>query len=229
MAHLLLRIRRLIPVAALALAGFAGIATPAPAALAAGGPALSLIGQGGGVYVAGTGFTPGVSVRVEVLNSSLTAVGSTQYLTPRACYYGGCFETVLSAGFTGSAYVAADQAGQSTTWAQTTIYHDPYITAYAESGPSSTTFVVSGSGYTPNATVTVKAEQICGRWCVKVLATQSVTASHATSGGGVTDADYGLIYAASLTVPSHSGTVNIITTGGAPAPGISNVVTLSVP
>ena len=210
---------------ALALAGLTLTATAAPAALAAGGPSLSLTGQGGGVYVEGTGFTPGVPVRVEVLNSNLTTAGSIQYLTPKSCYayLGGCFATVLPAGFTGSAWVAADQAGWPTTWAQTTVYQDPSITAYTEPGPSSTGIAVSGSGYSPGATVTVQAAQLCGRYCWKVLSTQTVTASVATRN----DADYGLIYAAGLSVPSHSGTVYVSTSGGAPSQ--SNVVWLSIP
>ena len=226
MAHLIHHLRRGVLVAALALAGFAALAPAgAPAALASGGPSLSLTGQGGGVYVSGTGFTPGVPVQVEVLNSSMTTVGSIQSLTPQSCYgyLGGCFATVLTAGFTGSAWVAADQAGWPTTWAQTTIYQDPYITAYTEPGPYSSGIVVSGSGYTPGASVTVQVSQLCGLWCWKVLSTQTVTASFATP----SDADYGLIYAGGLSVPAHSGTVYVSTSGGAPSQ--SNVVWLSIP
>jgi hypothetical protein len=223
MEPLLRRIRRLMLGVALALAGLTLTATAAPAAFATGGPSLSLTGQGGGVYVFGTGFTPGVPVRVEVLNSGLTIAGSPQYLTAQSCYFGGCFATVLPASFTGSAWVEADQAGWPTTWAQTTIYQDPYITAYTEPGPYSTGIAVSGSGYSPGATVTVQASQLCGRFCWKVLSTQTVTASVATRN----DADYGLIYAAGLSVPSHSGAVYVSTSGGAPSQ--SNVVWLSVP
>jgi hypothetical protein len=225
MAHLLHRLRRGILVAALALAGFAALAPAAPAAHATLGPSLSLTGQGGGVYVSGTGFTPGVTVRVEVMNSSMTTVGSIQNLTPQSCYgyLGGCFATVLTAGFTGSAWVTADQAGSATIWAQTTIYQDPYITAYTEPGPYSSGVVVSGSGYTPGASVTVQVSQLCGVFCWKVLSTQTVTASGATQ----SDADYGLIYAGGLDVPAHSGTVYVSTSGGAPSQ--SNVVWLSIP
>jgi hypothetical protein len=222
MAHLLRHLRRGILVVALVLAGLAATAPAAPAAHAA-GPSLYLIGQGGGVYVSGTGFTPGVTVRVEVLNSSLTTVGSIQNLTAQSCYYGGCFATVLPASFTGSAWVTADQAGWPTIWAQTTIYQDPYITAYTEPGPYSSGIVVSGSGYTPGASVTVQVSQLCGLFCWKVLSTQTVTASFATP----SDADYGLIYAGGLSVPAHSGTVYVSTSGGAPYQ--SNVVWLSIP
>jgi len=225
MAHLLHHLRRAILVAALALAGLAATAPAAPAAHAAGGPALSLTGQGGGVYVSGTGFTPGVPVQVEVLNSNLTTVGSVQTLTPKQCYayLGGCFATVLPAGFTGAAWVAATQTGWPTTWAQTTIYQDPYITAYTQPGPSSSGIVVTGSGYTPGATVTVQVSQLCGLFCWKVLSTQTVTASSATQ----SDADYGLIYAGGLDVPAHTGMVYVSTSGG--APNQSNVVWLSIP
>src|SRR5262249_27704701 len=126
MGHLFRGIRRLILAATLTLASLTGTTLLAPAAHASGGPSLPPMGQGGGVYVEGQGFTPGVPVRVEVLNSGLTIVGSKQYLTPKPGYYGGWFATVLPAGFTGGAWVAADQAGHSTTWAATTIYHDPY-------------------------------------------------------------------------------------------------------
>jgi hypothetical protein len=224
MESLLGRVRRLILVIGIALASLSIPSLAAPVAQA-GGPSLYVIGQGGGAYVSGSGFTPGVSARVEILNSSLTIVGSTQYLTPSSCYYGGCFATVLTASFTGAAYIAVDQAGFSTIWASTTVYHDPYITAYTQSGPYSTTFVVSGSGYNPGANVTVEAWQPCNSiFCIpKVLSSQTVTASFATW----SSADYGLIYAAALTVPAHSGWVYVSTISGAPA--YSNVVSFYIP
>src|SRR5262249_15181050 len=221
--HLFHHLRRGILVVALALAGLAALAPAAPAAHAA-GPSLYLIGQGGGVYVSGTSFTPGVQVRVEVLNSSMTTAGSVQNLTAQPCSSGGCSAPVLPAGFTGAAWVPAAQTGWPTTWAQTTIYQDPYITAYTEPGPYSSGIVVSGSGYTPGASVKVQVSQLCGVFCWKVLSTQTVTASFATQ----SDADYGLIYAAGrLSSPAHSGTVYVSASGG--GPNQSNVVWLSIP
>jgi hypothetical protein len=122
--------------------------------------------------------------------------------------------------------VVADQAGWPSTWAQTTIYQDPYITGYTESGSLSTTFVVSGSGYTPGASVTVNAWQlIClPKFCIpRTLASQTLSASVATP----SDADYGLIYAGNVTVPAHSGWVYVSTTGGASAS--SNVLSFYIP
>jgi hypothetical protein len=225
MINLLGGLQRLILVAVLALASLAVSGLAAPAAHAS-GPSLYLIGQGGGVYVSGQGFTPGVQLRVEVLNSTLTIVGSTQYLTPTACYYGGCFATVMTAtNFTGSAWIAVDQTGFSTVWGQTTVDQDPYITAYTQVGPTSTTFAVAGSGYTPGASVSVQAWQYAciGKLCFPTtLSAQTVTASVATPN----DADYGLIYGYP-TVPAHSGWVYVSTTGGAPAN--SNVLSFFIP
>jgi hypothetical protein len=226
MGHLVRGIRRLLLAATLALASLTGTALTAPAVHASVSPSLAVTGQGGGVYVQAVGFTSWVPVRIEVLNSTLTIVGSTQYLTPSSCYFGGCFATVLPAGFTGGAYVVADQAGWPTTWAKTTIYPDPYITGYTQSGPSSTTFVVLGSGYTPGASVTVKAWQLTcvPKFCFpRTLSSQTLSASVATP----SDADYGLIDAGNVTVPAHSGWVDVSTTGGAISG--SNVLAFYIP
>jgi hypothetical protein len=210
------RVRRLVLVVGIALASLAIPSLAAPVAQAS-GPSLYVIGQGGGVYVQGSGFTPGVKVRLELANTTWTYFGPTNYVTPTSCYYGGCFQILLQwPGYLGTTAVIADQAGWPTTAADTTIFQDPYITGYTQTGPFSTTFVISGSGYNPGATVTVQAWQwaLCGgSLCQKVLSSQSVTASVATS----TNADYGLIYSGNVTVPAHSGWVYVSTTGGASA------------
>jgi len=74
--------------------------------------------------------------------------------------------------------------------------------------------------------VTVRAYQwgYCGIvFCKKTLATQTVTATVATP----SDADYGLIDAGNLTVPAHSGRVDVATTGGASSS--SNVLSFTIP
>ncbi|HEY8286339.1 MAG TPA: hypothetical protein VIJ28_18280 [Chloroflexota bacterium] len=224
----LIRDSKLVIVSAmLALGGLTFAAGPRLVAHAAPSGLLEVINQGGGVYVDGYAFTPGVQVRVEVLNSSLTQVLSTQYPTPNSV---GDFGTLLTTpGFTGSVQVAVDQAGSPTIWAQATVLHDPYITA--STFPTYNGLVgieALGSGYYPGATVEIVAYQlrICGvfppRTCTHVLSTQYEPAST-----GPNSLDPGRIFAGGLSVPAHSGTVYVTTYGGAPA--ASNTVSVSIP
>jgi hypothetical protein len=223
----LLRNSKLVLVsAALALGGLTFAASPRLAAHAAPTPFLEVINQGGGVYVDGYSFTPGVQLRVEVLNSGLTQVLSTQYPTPDSA---GEFGILMpTPGFTGSAQVMVDQAGFPTVGAQATVLHDPYITA--STFPTYNGLVgiqALGSGYYPGATVKVVAYQwtVCGfrQFCQYVLSTQYYPVSTDT----LLRDDPGRIFAGGLSVPAHSGTVYVTTYGGAPA--ASNTVTLSIP
>ena len=210
----------------LALGGLV-TATASPAAHAA-SPSLYVKGQGGSVYVYGSGFNPYIYVRVELLNSSLTQKLDYDYI--RAEPNGsieGTFQAIdwTTPSYTGSAWVVADQIGLPSTWASTTIYPAPYITAQGGLGDVS----VQGSGFdqgTP-VTVTVFQRYICGfplHLCTHVLATKTFTATT------VYDGDAGIIYATLYGIPSGnvqveaSGT-SIVTLSAAS----SNVVTVYVP
>jgi hypothetical protein len=196
--------------AALALGGLAFAATATPAAHAA-SPSLTATGQGGSVYVYGSGFNPyGGSVRVEVLNSNLTQVLDTEY---PLVYPNGSFAVLLketpSTSYTGIAHVVADQSGLPSTWTSTYIYPAPYITATSGIGDVG----VQGSGFAPGTTVTVTVFQWYGcvtggfiHLCTHVLSTQTVTASSPT----YNDAEAGIIYA---TLPSPSGNVLVEASG----------------
>ena len=73
-----------------------------------------------GLQVRGSGFTPGTTVRVEVLSTSLN-VRSTEYVT--ADDYGidaGTFFTIVGAPC-GTSYIAADGAPGPTAWAKINI------------------------------------------------------------------------------------------------------------
>ena len=222
-----LRNSKLVLAAGLALGGLGFAAGPGPAAHAATAGFLEVINQGGGVYVDGYAFTPGVQVRIEVLKPDLSATLSTEYVTPGAA---GEFGTLMpTPGYTGSAQVLVDQAGSPTVGAQATIFHDPYITVSTFPAASGRVGIeADGSGYYPGATVQVVAYQqrLCGfpfRLCRTVLSIQSYPVSTDTA---LRD-DPGRIFAGGLSVPVHSGTVYVTTYGGAPA--ASNTVALSIP
>jgi hypothetical protein len=159
-----------------ALAGLTVAPHALPAAQAA-SPALTATAQGGSVLVNGSGFTPGVPVRLVLLNSSLTLDLGIQSVTPLP---NGSFQILLveNTSYSGGASVAADQSGLPTTWAQTSIYPAPYITAQGGVGD----VFVQGSGFTPGTTATVDEFQyyFCGwptRRCTKVLAVSSIPVS----------------------------------------------------
>jgi hypothetical protein len=154
----------------LAVSGLGVAATVAPAAHAASSPSISVIGQGGGAQVYGWQFTAGITVRVEVLDSSLSHVVSTQYLTAweNSTHAYGVFDILMSTSYSGPAWVAVDQAGHATVWAKTYIYPAPHIQATAET----VGVQVNGSGYTPGATVRVEVLDLS----LNVLSTQYVSA-----------------------------------------------------
>jgi hypothetical protein len=138
----------------LAVSGLGVAATVAPAAHAASTPSISVTGQGGGAQVYGWQFTPGATVRVEILDSSLSHVVSTQYLTTwwNSTHAYGVFDVLMSTSYIGPAWVAVDQAGRPTVWAKTYIYPAPYIQATGETAGVQ----VAGSGFYPGATVRVE-------------------------------------------------------------------------
>jgi hypothetical protein len=124
MKRLLRNSKLLLASLVLAASGLSVAATATPAVLASGSPFISVTGQSGGAQIYGWQFTEGVSARVELLNSGLTQVLATQYITPwwNSTHAYGVFDLLLSTGYTGSVYVAMDQAGHSTVWAKTYIY-----------------------------------------------------------------------------------------------------------
>jgi hypothetical protein len=156
--------------AALALGGLTFAATAAPAAHAASPPLLSAYGQGGGAQVYGWYFTAGVTVRVEILDSNLQHVLTTQYIRAWQNSTGayGVFDTLMTTSYSGSVWVVADQAGHPSTWAKTYIYPAPHIQVTGETAGVQ----VSGSGFTPGATVRVEVLDTS----LNVLNTQYVTA-----------------------------------------------------
>ena len=212
-----------------AIAGLTAASPALPTAHAA-APSLSVTGQGGSVLVTGAGFTPNVPVRLVLLNSSLTLDLGIQYVTP---FPNGSFQMLLveNTTYSGGAEVAADQSGLPTTWAQTTIYAAPYITAQGGVGDVS----VDGSGFAPGTSVTVKVFQWYGctlgghlALCTRVLGTQTVAASSATS----SDPEAGLIIPyllfgapAGNTVDVQASGTSIVTNSAAS----SNVVSVNVP
>lgn len=162
--------------AMLALGGLTMAAAAAPAAHAALAPTISVTGQGGGAQVYGWNFTAGVPARVELLDGGLGRVLTTQYITPwlNVTHAYGVFDTLLSTGYTGPAWVAVDQRGHATVWAKTYIYHAPHIVVTPGALPSGGYGIhVNGSGYTPGATVRV---EVMDSGFTKVLNTQYVTA-----------------------------------------------------
>jgi hypothetical protein len=151
----LIRNSKLILLSAVLAAGGLGFAaTAAPAVHAATAPTISAYGQGGGAQVYGWNFTQGVTARVELLDSGLTHVLSTQYLSPwwNSTHAYGVFDTLLSTSYSGYAWVAVDQAGHSTVWTKTYIYPAPHIHVT----PETIGVQVNGSGFTPGATVRVE-------------------------------------------------------------------------
>jgi hypothetical protein len=80
-------------------------------------PHIQVTGETAGVQVNGSGFTPGATVRVEVLDTSLN-VQHTQYVTAvNGGVASGTFYTALKAPC-GSVYVAADGSPGPTAWAK---------------------------------------------------------------------------------------------------------------
>jgi hypothetical protein len=150
----LLRTSRLALVGVVLAAGGLGIGVSTTSiAHAAPSAYISAIGQGGGAQVYGYYFTAGVSLRVEILDSSLSHVVSTEYLTAwQGIGSYGVFDVLMSTGYTGAAWVAVDQAGHATVWAKTYIYAAPHIQATAGTAE----ILVNGSGFYPGATVRVE-------------------------------------------------------------------------
>jgi len=97
-----------------------------------------LFAQGGpsGVWVTGSGFTPGALVRLEVLSSDLTKVPYTAYNVP-VNSYGGFSEwqgtngywlgPVSPSSFSGDVYIAADGGAPTTVWARSHVYPAPQV------------------------------------------------------------------------------------------------------
>lgn len=229
MKYLLRNLKLAMVTMALALGGSMVATTAIPAAHAA-SPSLSLTGQGGSVFVEGTGFTPGVPVRLVLLSSNLTLDLGIHYVTP---YPNGTIEALLveNASYSGGVAVAADQSGWPTTWAQATIYPAPYITAQGGVGD----VAVFGSGFAPGTSVTVEVFQlyVCGFrfpfpiFCRNVLGTQTVTASSPTP----SDPEAGLIIPY-LLFGARSGTAVDVQASGTSivtnSAANSNVVSVSV-
>ena len=183
----------------------------APSVDAAGNPSVTATGQAGGVYVVGSGFSPGVSLRLEVLTDEVGRVLQTQTIEPQSCSAGGCFTAVMSvASYAGQVWVVADQSGFPSTWSQTVVTTSPYITPYSESGPSYMTFVVTGGGYAPQSSVTVEVWQLrsSGKHVLNSVTTTAVLSNPS-------DLGYGTIVSDTLEVPAHSGWVYVSTVGGA--------------
>ena len=163
-------LKRSALIIAITLTGVTAALHAVPAAHAAPTASISVTGQGGGAQVYGFYFTAGVSLRVEILDSSLSHVVSTQYLTAweNSTHAYGVFDILMSTSYSGPAWVAVDQAGHATVWAKTYIYPAPHIQATAET----VGVQVNGSGYTPGATVRVEVLDLS----LNVLSTQYVSA-----------------------------------------------------
>jgi hypothetical protein len=146
-------LKRSALIIAITLTGVTAALHAVPAAHAATAASISVTGQGGGAQVYGFYFTAGVSLRVEILDSSLSHVESTQYLTAwQGLGSYGVFDVLMSTSYTGTAWVAVDQAGHATVWAKTYIYPAPYIQATGETAGVQ----VAGSGFYPGATTRVE-------------------------------------------------------------------------
>jgi hypothetical protein len=175
MERLLRNSKLLLLSAVLALGSLTFAATAMPAAHAAPQPTIDARGQGGGVQVYGWQFTAGATVRVELLDPGLLHTLSVQYFKAwQGTGSYGVFDTLISpsypyAGYSGSVWVAVDQAGHPTSWAKTYIYPAPYITTQGETRGVQ----VSGSGFTPGATVRVEAFDPS----LKLVGVQYVTAN----------------------------------------------------
>jgi hypothetical protein len=202
----LLRNSRLVLLSVvLALGGLTFGTTTLPAAEASTPPAyIDAYGQGGGVQVYGWYFTPGVSVRLEVLDAGMLHVLSTQYLTawPGSGSY-GVFDALLNTTYSGDVWVVADQAGHPSAWYKTHIYPAPYVTAQGEARGVQ----VTGSGYYPGASVRVEVLDPSSN----VLSTQYVTAVSSGIAAGT--------ISATLLVTGYIGKVSVVTDGGAPGEG----------
>ena len=156
----------------LAVGGLGVAATTAPAAHAA-SATISATGQGARVIVQGSGFNPGGSVRVEVLDTSWNLL-ATQYVTAGTGGGAGWFYTILSVNYVGNVIVMADGAGSSFISATTYIYPLPFITA----GPGNSCQVeVDGWGFTPGTFVYVSVDDSQHH----VLAHASVYAAQGTA------------------------------------------------
>ena len=116
-------LKRSALISAITLTGVTAALHAVPAAHAAPTASISVTGQGGGAQVYGFYFTAGVSLRVEILDSSLSHVVSTQYLTAweNSTHAYGVFDVLMSTSYTGSAWVAVDQAGHATAWAKVNV------------------------------------------------------------------------------------------------------------
>jgi hypothetical protein len=177
-------------------------------------PYLSVTGEGGGVIVNGYYFTAGVSVRVEVLNSNLTSVVATRYLTAwQGSGSYGVFSVLVSTNYTGKVLVAADQAGHPTEWATTTVFPPPHIDS-AVAGPTLCGAVaVRASGFYPGATV--RFELLDAH--MNVLDTQYVTALQGDVYAGTVNL--------TLASPRYVGPAFVVSDGGGPAEAWAQVST----
>lgn len=146
----------------LALGGLTSVARAAQAAP----EHVWAYGQGGGAIVFADNFIPGAVVRVELLDAGLHTVLAEQYLRTPAT---GSFDLLMSTGFTGAVWVAADSPGAATVWATTYVFPAPHLDSIG--GPCGTV-AVAGSGFRPGATVRVRLLDAQ----LNVIDTQSVTA-----------------------------------------------------
>ena len=106
---------------------FAGLTWAAAPALANSSPSFNAYGGPAGVWVSGSGFTAGASVRINVIsNPGWKSVGSQ---TTQVDPYGDIGVEFHNVSYAGSVWVAADQLSPApslgTLWAQTVVSPPP--------------------------------------------------------------------------------------------------------
>jgi hypothetical protein len=150
------RTKGLVLSGALTLGALAGLTVATPAY--AGSPQIYAAGGPGDVSVAGSGFTPGATVRLEALTPGLSVL-RTIYVTADGggdIGGGGVYITSLSPG---DVWVAADGAPGPTAWAQTSVSPFPTLQANSMGCPYPGGVSVSGD-YVPPGVTTVRVELI---------------------------------------------------------------------
>ena len=159
--NLFSRLRRQMLSAFLAAGVLGGLVAAAAPAHAATAPHFTnVVGGPGEILIQGSGFTPGSTVRLEVLTMDLGEVLQTRYVPtddngdisqwPGVQWRGAGYAYLDLEGYTGDVRVAADGTPGPTAWAVTHVYPMPRVFASYLGGGI---VQVTGSGFQAGDTV----------------------------------------------------------------------------